>query len=66
MGEGEYNLNDLKETTTTHFFDGLDQNIRNCQNEESINDCTTRYYMNDLLRECGCLPFQIRQDEKVI
>ena len=66
MGEGEYNLNDLKETTTTHSFDGLDEKIRHCQNEESINDCTSRHYMDKLLRDCGCLPFQIRQDEKVI
>ena len=66
VGEGEYNLNDLKEITTTHSFDGLDEKDRHCQNEESINDCTTRHYMDELFRECGCLPFQIRQDEKVI
>ena len=66
MGEGEYNLNDLKETKTTHFFDSLDEKSRHCQNVESIIDCTTRHYMDELIRECGCLPFQIRQDEKVI
>ena len=66
MGEGEYNLNDLKEIQTTDSFGSLDQNIRECQNEESIHDCTTRYYKDKLLRDCGCLPFQIRQDEKVI
>ena len=66
IGEGEYNLNDLKETATTHSFDGLDEMDKHCQNEESINDCSTRHYTDELLRECGCLPFQIRQDEKVI
>ena len=66
MGEGEYNLNDLKEITTTDSFDSLDQNIRYCQNEESINDCTTRQYMDELLRDCGCLPIKMRQNEKVI
>ena len=66
MGEGEYNLNDLKETTTTHSFDGFDEEKKHCQHEESINDCTTRHYMEELLKDCGCLPFKIRSDEKVI
>ena len=32
IGEGEYNLNVLKEIQVTDSFMGLDQNIRKCQN----------------------------------
>ena len=65
IGEGEYNLNDLKEIIVTDSYLGLDENVRGCQNGETLNNCTTRFYMDTLLRDCGCLPFNIRLSDKV-
>ena len=65
VGEGEYNLNVLKEIQVTESYLGLDQDIRNCQNEESLFKCGTREYIETFLAECRCLPFNIRQTDKV-
>ena len=64
-GEGEYNLNNLIEINGTESFFGLDQDVRECQNEEPTENCTTRRYLDTILRECGCLPFNIRTSNKV-
>ena len=44
IGEGEYNLDNLKEIKITDSYLGLDQDVRKCQNEESLFSCTTRQY----------------------
>ena len=56
IGEGEYNLNILTEIKITDSYLGLDQETRECQNEEPFYNCTTRTYLENVLRECGCLP----------
>ena len=61
-----YNLNNVKEITTTNSFLSLDKASRKCQ-EESYDECTTRKYINLLRSKCQCLPFQLKTiDEKVI
>ena len=59
-GEGEFNLNILKEVVVTDSFMGLDADVRECQNEEHYDDCTTRNYIDDMRQKCGCLPLSIR------
>ena len=65
IGEGEYNLDALKEIKVTDSYLGLDQDVRGCQNEESLNNCKTKHYLKTLLEKCDCLPFNIRLSEKV-
>ena len=60
IGEGEYNLNVLKEIEVTDSYLGLEQEVRGCQNKESLHDCTTKHYIDDLKKHCGCIPFSIR------
>ena len=60
IGEGEYNLNVLEEIRVTDSYLGLDQNVRQCQNDEPLNSCTTRQYLDTFLGECGCLPLTVR------
>ena len=60
IGEGEYNLNVLKEIKVTDSYLGLDQRERGCQNEEPPDTCTTRKYHKTILGKCGCLPVNIR------
>ena len=59
IGEGEYNVNVLAEIKATEPYLGLDQNIRECQNEEPYYNCTTRNYINNILSQCECLPLSI-------
>ena len=56
IGEGEYNLNDLKEIKTTDSYLGLDQDVRKCQINEPLFNCTTRKYIEAILADCKCLP----------
>ena len=65
IGEGEYNLNALKEVQATESFLGLDQEVTGCQNEESLHNCSTRKHINTLVEQCGCLPFNIRLSDEV-
>ena len=62
----EYNLNNVKEISVTEEFLTLDKTIINCQNEETLDDCKTRKYVNTLIEQCKCLPFTIRNYNEVI
>ena len=66
IGEGEYNLNDLKEIKVTESYLGLQDDIRGCSREGSINNCTTSHYVDTLLSQCGCLPSNLIISEKVL
>ena len=61
----EYNLNNVKEIEVTDEFLNLDKIIKQCQNDESLEDCKTRKYIDTLLNQCNCLPFAIRNNKKV-
>ena len=65
LGEGQYNLNILKEIDGTSSYNGMSQDIRGCQNKESVDKCTTRSYEEELRKNCGCLPLAIRILEQV-
>ena len=65
IGEGNYNLNVLKEIDVTDSYLGLDQEVRGCQNEEPQDHCRTRVHRDTLLEQCGCLPFNMRLSDKV-
>ena len=59
IGEGEFNLDSLKEFKVTDSYLGLEKDARGCQNEEPMENCTTRHYNDKVLWECGCLPINI-------
>ena len=58
-GEGQFNLNIVKEIKVTDAFLQLPGRIRGCQNETPYSECITRLYMENAKRECGCLPISI-------
>ena len=66
IGEGEYNMNVLKEIKVTDSFLGLDEDKKGCQNEEPFHNCTTRHYISSILKECGCLPLNMASAKKVV
>ena len=65
IGEGKYNLNAIKEIKVTESYLGLDIEDRGCQNEEAVEECTTRQYIETLLHKCACLPLKIAIDRNV-
>ena len=66
IGEGEYNVNVLKEIKVSESYLGMDQDVTECQNEESFYNCTTRKFMDTLIEKCGCLPINIRISNEVL
>ena len=65
IGEGEYNLNVLKEIKATDSYLGLDQDVKKCQNDEPLFNCTTRKFIKAILEECKCLPSSLGLTDKV-
>ena len=55
----------LKEILVTDSYLGLKQDIKNCQNEEPLLNCTTKKHIDAYLNSCGCIPMNIRLNEKV-
>ena len=60
-GEGEYNLNVVKEVEVTDSYLGLGERLRGCQNGEDFDKCTTQHYKATMIDKCKCLPFSIAQ-----
>ena len=50
----------------TNSYLGLDKDKRKCQNEEPFYNCTTKKHIDTVLKQCRCLPFQMRRSYKVI
>ena len=65
FGEGEFNINNIKEIAVTESFMGLDRDTRKCQNIETYVECKTRLHVEQLKQECGCLPLSLSLSEKV-
>ena len=62
-GEGQYNLNILKQIDVTESFMGLPQKDRECDDLESFDHCTKRHYRQSMIENCGCLPLAIWTDQ---
>ena len=60
IGEGEYNLDDLKEIKVTEDFLGLPEFVRGCKNGEPVENCETEQYIGTMIKECHCVPFYLR------
>ena len=58
-GEGNYNLDEVKQIVVTESFLGLDENTRGCQDRYSIENCTTMSYLQRVMDQCGCLPYNL-------
>ena len=65
VGDGQYNVNNVKELKVTESFLGLDEKVKDCQDNEAIQNCTTRQYLHSILEKCGCLPINMKLSHKV-
>ena len=64
-GEGQYNLNVLKQIEVTESFLGLDESDRGCQNQEPYDNCTTRTFIELMREKCGCITLAINLHNEV-
>ena len=64
QGEGEYNLDVVKEVKVTDSFLGMDEEERGCQNKEDYQSCTTRHYIDQVKKTCKCLPLYLKINDK--
>ena len=67
-GEGSYAISAVKEMKVTKDFLKLDENDRKCQNKESHTECTSKQYLDSVMRQCNCTPFALKNftDEKKV
>ena len=65
-GYERYNLNILKEIKVTESFLGMDMDVKKCQDEIPIEECTTRHFIDDLLDQCGCLPLSLTSNNNKV
>ena len=65
-GEGEYNLNIVKEEKGTDSFLAMSSDVTKCQEIIEHQDCTTKVYEDAMKKNCQCLPFHLRMTKFVI
>ena len=61
-GEGEYDLNILKEIEVTDSFHELDNEAKKCQSykgNDTYDSCKKSHFMEQMMLKCGCLPYAI-------
>ena len=64
FGEGNYALTDIKQIEITDAFLSLDEEIKKCQNVETVHECETRKFINLGLERCNCTPYALRNFTK--
>ena len=65
-GEGEYAVTDIKEVKVTKGFLSLAEKVKNCQNEETLNECQTKKYISVGLEKCNCTQYELRNFSKMV
>ena len=63
--EYTYNLHVLKEIRVTDSFLTLPEDVRNCQDQETFEECSPNRYVNHIVNKCKCLPFHLLLENEV-
>ena len=42
--------------STTKDFDNFPDDMKKCQNKETMEECSNRKLMKEAAKQCGCLP----------
>ena len=56
----------MKEITVTDSFLSLAEDVRECKDHETFDECVTKRYIDDLKEHCKCIPINIRGNEEVM
>ena len=65
FGEGNYNLNNVKDVKVTSSYLELPQGVTGCQHDEPFENCTTAQYIDSMKDICKCLPLKIITEDEV-
>ena len=60
IGEGNYEVEEVKEVAITDDFVTLDEDSRKCQIVSTFEDCVTQYFLKALIDNCHCLPYNLQ------
>ena len=63
-GSGSIKIKGVKQIQVTDHYLHLDLQTRGCQNETTYEDCVTELYLELLMEECKCLPFNLQNFSK--
>ena len=63
-GGGIYKLTAVKEMKATENFLNLDDRKKNCQNKETLEKCTSRNGLQDMIHKCGCIHYKMANFSK--
>ena len=56
-GGGSYLMSSVKRVDATLDFLKLPENVKMCQNEETLSECSSRRFQKNGVIECLCKPF---------
>ena len=59
LGGGRYAMSYVKEIGTSSDFDQMSENKRQCQNLESIDQCSARLLKQEAVDQCKCIPWSL-------
>ena len=63
-GGGNIRIKGVKQVQITNDYLRLDMQTRGCQNDNTYEDCVTDLYLDSLMEECNCLPFNLQNYSK--
>ena len=58
-GSGIYSLQAVKEVKVTEEFKSLNEDQKNCQADETLEDCLEIALWTKTKDECSCIPYEI-------
>ena len=59
FGEGDYSLANVKQMDGTEGFLGLADEVKKCQNRESVLECKANAYLASGKKKCNCVPHHL-------
>ena len=65
-GAGDYAFTNVKEVEGTEDFLQLDEDVKKCQDKESVVDCLSREYLESGRKKCGCVPYELRNYSRTV
>ena len=63
--DGSYMMTSIKKIEATEGFMALPNHDKGCR-EESYHTCRNRKFFEDLIEQCGCVPWNLKSGLKVI
>ena len=58
-GDGDYVLGNVKQMDGTEGFLSLADEVKKCQNQESILECEANAYLDRGRMKCDCVPYHL-------